>query len=57
MRVSAQRLDEILDQLKSGEPATKATREEWASIAAELRQLRLRTSSESRSEFAAHDLR
>ena len=55
MKVSAQRLDEILDQLRRGEPATTATREEWASIAAEVRQLRLRTSSESRSEFAAQD--
>ena len=57
MKVSAQRLDEILDQLRRGEPATTATQEEWASIAAELRQLRLRTSSQSRSEFAAHDPR
>ncbi len=49
MKLSHQRLSEILDQLQHGEPVATVTREEWTSIATELMQLRLRTSSESRS--------
>jgi hypothetical protein len=48
MALSHQRLSEILDQLQQGQPVATATRDEWVSIATELMQLRLRTSSESR---------
>jgi hypothetical protein len=52
MRLSDERLDEILDQLRLGRDASGATVEELLSIAAELRQLRLRVSSQSRSASA-----
>lgn len=56
MKLSDERLGEILDQLQRGQPATTATREEWLSITLELNQLRLRTSSQSRSAAAAKTL-
>jgi hypothetical protein len=49
MKLSDQRLDEILELLRDGKDVSTVTREEWVSIAGELRQLRLRTSSQSRS--------
>ncbi len=49
MKLTDQRLSEILQQLQHGEPVSAVTREEWLSIATELMQLRLRTSSASRS--------
>src|SRR5579871_551300 len=49
MQLSDQRLDELLNELQQGKDASAAIRDEWASIAAELRQLRLRTSARSRS--------
>ncbi|HEX4243067.1 MAG TPA: hypothetical protein VHZ53_16780 [Steroidobacteraceae bacterium] len=55
MRLSDERLDEILDQLRLGRDASGATVEELLSIAAELRQLRLRVSSQSRSASAPKD--
>jgi hypothetical protein len=48
MQLSEQRLDEILTGLQQGRDFSTASREEWTSIAMELRQLRLRTSSQSR---------
>jgi uncharacterized protein YhjY with autotransporter beta-barrel domain len=53
MKLSDERLGEILDQLQRGQPASTATREEWLSISLELHQLRLRTSSQSRAAAAA----
>jgi hypothetical protein len=49
MKLSHQRLSDILEQLRQGRPASAVTQDEWLSIATELLQLRLRTSSESRS--------
>jgi hypothetical protein len=57
MKLSEQRLGEILDQLQRGQSASIATREEWLAITLELDQLRLRTSSQSRSAAAAKTLR
>jgi hypothetical protein len=56
MKLSDERLGEILEQLQRGQPASTATRDEWLSIALELKQLRLRTSSQSRSAAAAKPL-
>ena len=56
MKLSDERLGEILEQLQRGQPVATATREEWLGIALELRQLRLRTSSQSRSAAAAKAL-
>jgi hypothetical protein len=56
MKLSDERLGEILDQLQRGQPASTATREEWLSITLELNQLRLRTSAQSRSAAAAKTL-
>jgi len=55
MKLSDQRLSDILEQLQQGKAVAIATREEWLSIAAELRQLRLRTSPESRLAAAARN--
>jgi hypothetical protein len=52
MKVSDQRLDTILAQLQLGRDITTVSRDEWMSIAGELRQLRLRTSSQSREAYA-----
>lgn len=49
MKLSDQRLEEILNELRQGESIPAASRVEWISIAAELRQLRLRTSARSRA--------
>jgi hypothetical protein len=53
MKLSEERLGEIVDQLQKGQPSSIATAEEWLSITLELSQLRLRTSSQSRSAAAA----
>lgn len=53
MQLSDQRLDTILTGLQQGKDVSSASREEWVSIARELRQLRLRTSSQSRTAHAA----
>ena len=53
MKLSDDRLAEILGQLRQGQAAGTATQEEWLSVVEELRQLRLRTSSQSRSAAAA----
>jgi hypothetical protein len=52
MQLSDQRLDTILAGLQQGKDVSTASREEWISIALELRQLRLRTSSQSRNAHA-----
>lgn len=52
MQLSEQRLDDILSQLRQGQDVSTVSREEWTSIASELRQLRLRTSSKSRTATA-----
>jgi len=52
MPLSDQRLDDILGRLQQGQDVATVTREEWLSIATELRQLRLRTSSKSRTANA-----
>jgi hypothetical protein len=52
MQLSDQRLDDILTQLQHGQDVSAVSREEWMSIARELRQLRLRTSSQSRTANA-----
>jgi len=52
MQLSDQRLDDILSRLQQGQDVSTVSREEWMSIAMELRQLRLRTSSESRTATA-----
>jgi hypothetical protein len=52
MQLSDQRLDTILAGLQEGKDVPTASREEWISIALELRQLRLRTSSQSRTAHA-----
>jgi hypothetical protein len=49
MQLSEQRLDDILSRLQQGQDVSAVRREEWVSIAAELKQLRLRTSSKSRT--------
>jgi hypothetical protein len=49
VKLSDQRLEEILNELRQGESIPAASRVEWISIAAELRQLRLRTSARSRA--------
>jgi hypothetical protein len=49
MKLSDQRLDEILDQLRQAKDPADIGRDEWLSMATELRQLRLRTSSQSRT--------
>ncbi|HEX3846231.1 MAG TPA: hypothetical protein VHV81_02540 [Steroidobacteraceae bacterium] len=41
-----------MNQLRQGRDGSSASRDEWISVAAELRQLRLRTSSQSRSANA-----
>jgi hypothetical protein len=56
MKLSDERLGEILEQLQRGQPVSTATGDEWLSIALELKQLRLRTSSQSRSAAAAKSL-
>jgi hypothetical protein len=52
MQLSDQRLDDILSRLQQGQDVSTVSREEWMSIAMELRQLRLRTSSQSRTATA-----
>jgi hypothetical protein len=52
MQLSDQRLDEMLTRLQQGQNVSTVSREEWMSIASELRQLRLRTSSQSRTAHA-----
>ncbi len=52
MQLSEQRLDDILSRLRQGQDLSAVGREEWMSIAMELRQLRLRTSSKSRTAAA-----
>ena len=49
MQLSDQRLEQVLNELKKGKDLSAATRDEWISIASELRQLRLRTSARSRA--------
>jgi hypothetical protein len=49
MKLSDRRLEEILNELRQGQATPAASRDEWISIASELRQLRLRTSARSRS--------
>jgi hypothetical protein len=49
MKLSDHRLEELLSALQQGKDISSAARDEWFSIAAELRQLRLRTSARSRS--------
>jgi hypothetical protein len=55
MQLSDQRLGELLSQLQQGHDISAASREEWMSIAGELRQLRLRTSSQSRAAHAVQN--
>jgi len=57
MQLSDQRLDDILTQLQQGLDVSTVSREEWMSIAGELRQLRLRTSSQSRTAQAVQSAR
>jgi len=57
MQLSDQRLDDILSRLQQGQDVTPVSREEWLSIAMELRQLRLRISPDSRSATAAQRAR
>jgi hypothetical protein len=52
MQLSDQRLNDILSRLQQGQDVFTVSREEWMSIAMELRQLRLRTSSQSRTATA-----
>ena len=52
VQLSDQRLDDILSGLQLGQDCSTTSREEWLSIAMELRQLRLRTSSQSRAATA-----
>jgi hypothetical protein len=52
MQVTDQRLDAILMELQQGKGVSAVSAEEWTSIARELRQLRLRTSSQSRTANA-----
>jgi hypothetical protein len=53
MKVSEQRLEDILNRLTQAQDIATVSREEWRSIALELRQLRLRTSAQSRSASAS----
>jgi hypothetical protein len=52
MQLSDQRLDDILTRLQQGQNVSTVSPEEWMSMAGELRQLRLRTSSQSRTSHA-----
>jgi len=52
MQLSEKRLDDILSRLRLGQDVSTVGREEWMSIAMELKQLRLRTSSKSRTTTA-----
>lgn len=52
MKVTDERLDEIVEHLKESREISAVSQAEWASIARELKQLRLRTSSQSRGAFA-----
>jgi hypothetical protein len=52
MQLSEQRLNDILSRLQQAEDLSAVSREEWMSMAMELRQLRLRTSSQSRTATA-----
>ena len=54
MQLSEQRLNDILSRLQQAEDISTVSREEWMSMAMELRQLRLRTSSQSRTATALH---
>lgn len=49
MKLSDQRLHEIIIALSDSQDIAEVRRDEWQSIATELRQLRLRTSSQSRT--------
>jgi hypothetical protein len=52
MQLSDQTLDDILTRLQQGQDVSTVSREQWLSIARELKQLRLRTSSQSRTAHA-----
>ena len=55
MQLSEQRLNDILSKLRQGQDVSTVSRQEWTSIASELRQLRLRTSAKSRTATASQN--
>jgi hypothetical protein len=57
VQLSDERLGDILAQLQQGQHVSTVSRDEWLSLATELRQLRLRTSSQSRKAFAVQSAR
>jgi hypothetical protein len=57
MQLSDQRFDDILSRLQQGQDLSTVSPVEWLSMAGELRQLRLRTSSQSRTAHALQSAR
>jgi hypothetical protein len=53
LKLTDQRLEQIVESLHGRGANAAVTTKEWASMALELRQLRLRTSSQTRVALAA----